>query len=217
MTPDIEAVIFDCDGTLVDSEPPGFAGILAAAREIGIEFASAQALLHLKGKRMRETLQTLEQAHGRPLPEGFESTLRRHMTEQFERHLKAMPGALALLQGLALPWCVASNGPREKMELTLSITGLLPWCAGRLISAYEVGSFKPDPGLFLHAARALGVAVSRCAVVEDSATGVEAALAAGMPVFVLRSPDPLPRALAARVTWLDTLSQLPPLLLQPRS
>lgn len=207
-----DAVIFDCDGTLVDSEPPGFAGILAAAREIGLEFASAQALLHLKGKRMRETLQALEQALGRPLPEGFEATLRRHMAEQFERHLTPMPGALELLQGLALPWCVASNGPRAKMELTLSICGLLPWCADRLVSAYEVGSFKPEPGLFLHAARTLGVAPGRCAVVEDSATGVEAGLAAGMPVFVLRSPDPLPESLAGRVTWIDALSQLTSLL-----
>ena len=88
-----DAVIFDCDGTLVDSEPPGFAGILAAAREIGLEFASAQALLHLKGKRMRETLQALEQALGRPLPEGFEATLRRHMADQFERHLKPIKHA----------------------------------------------------------------------------------------------------------------------------
>jgi HAD superfamily hydrolase (TIGR01509 family) len=109
---------------------------------------------------------------------------------------------------LRVPFCVASNGPRSKTELTLEITGLLPLFAGRVYSAYEVGAWKPDPGLFLHAANAMGAAPQRCAVVEDSEPGVLAGLAADMQVYVLRSAQPLPPALAARVQLLDSLLEL---------
>ena len=83
---------------------------------------------------------------------------------------------------------VATNGPREKAELTLGLTGLLPHVGDRLFCAYEVGYWKPDPRLFLHAAQALGVPAATCAVVEDSRAGVEAGLAAGMRVFSLCAP-----------------------------
>ncbi len=82
-----------------------------------------------------------------------------------------------------MPFCVASSGPREKIELSLRVTGLLPHFVGRIFSAYEIGSWKPDPGLFLHAARSMGVEPNVCAIVEDSIPGVQAGLAARMPVF----------------------------------
>lgn len=208
---DFDAVIFDCDGTLVDSEPPGFAGIVSAARTVGVHFASEHELLDLKGRAMADTLRTIEQRRGSPLPPDFEATVREHMADAFRAGLQAMPGARELLErldALTLPYCIASNGPRDKMALTLSLTGLLPLLHDRLFSAHEVGSFKPDPGLFLHAAAAMGVAPGRCAVVEDSAPGAIAGLAAGMAVWVLRSPEPLPADLLARVRVIDSLSEL---------
>jgi len=205
---DFDAVIFDCDGTLVDSEPPGFAGIVSAARTVGVHFASEHELIDLKGRSMAETLRTIEARRGSALPEDFEATVRAHMAAAFREGLQPMPGARELLERLTVPYCIASNGPRDKMELTLSLTGLLPLLHDRLFSAHEVGFFKPDPGLFLYAAAAMGVPPQRCALVEDSAPGVEAGLAAGIPVWVLRSPQPLPDRLAARVRFIDRLAEL---------
>lgn len=208
---DFDAVIFDCDGTLVDSEPPGFAGIISAARTVGVQFADEHDIIHLKGSSMAETLRTVEERRGRALPADFEKTVRAHMAAAFREGLQPMPGARELLERLAqlgVPYCIASNGPREKMELTLTLTELLPLLHDRLYSAHEVGSFKPEPGLFLHAAQAMGVAPARCALVEDSAPGVVAGLAAGMPVWVLKSPQALPAELHARVRHLDRLLDL---------
>jgi HAD superfamily hydrolase (TIGR01509 family) len=94
-----------------------------------------------------------------------------------------------VLQGLHLPFCVASSGPREKIELSLRATGLLPYFRGRIFSAYELGSWKPEPDLFLHAAKVMAVAPARCAVVEDSVKGVRAGIAAGMAVFGYAHPE----------------------------
>jgi HAD superfamily hydrolase (TIGR01509 family) len=204
----IDAVIFDCDGTLVDSEPLAFEAIAAEAGSIGLALTAEKDRDLFNGQSMAGCLQAIEQRFGTRLPPGFEARMRRRMAALFRERLQPMPGALQLLQRLGVPCCVASNGPLEKIELTLQITGLLPFFGGRIFSAVEVGSFKPEPGLFLHAARALGAVPARCAVVEDSVAGVRAGLAAGMLVHALRSPQPLPPHLAARVRMLESLDEL---------
>ena len=205
----IGAVIFDCDGTLVDSEPIALAAWAQEARTLDppVLFDDDE-LQVLKGQGISFTLSFLARHFGRPLPPDFELRARERMAQAFRERLQPIPGALALLQSLKLPYCVASNGPRQKMELTLGVTGLLPWLDGRIFSAYEVGSFKPDPGLFLHAARELGVVPQRCAVVEDSPAGIEAGLAAGMTVYALPAAAPLPPEWAARVLLIDGLEVL---------
>lgn len=107
-------------------------------------------------------------------------------------------GAAALLETLSLYFCVASNAPWAEMELSLGLTGLRHHFGDRVFSAYDVGAWKPDPGLFLHAAAARGVAPSHCPVVEDSEGGVTAGVAAGMRV-VAPLPDGVPEGLP---TWL---------------
>lgn len=214
------AVIFDCDGTLVDSEPIALAALADEARAIdpGV-LIDAGELLALKGCSMATSLAFIGRHLGRAMPADFEARARARMAQAFRKGLQPLPGALQLLQtlqSLALPYCVASNGPRHKMDLTLAVTGLLPLLDGRIFSAYEVGIFKPDPGLFLHAARALGVEPARCAVVEDSRAGIEAGVAAGMTVYALPEAPPLPRDLAARVRPLDGLDALLHELARPR-
>ena len=150
-----------------------------------------------------------------PVP-GFEAALtaqaRQHSEVRFRQGLEPLPGALALLQSLQIPFCVATNGPREKVELTLGLTGLRPLLGDRIYCAYEVGYFKPDPGLFLYAAQSLGVAPAHCAVVEDSLPGVRAGLAAGMQVFSLHPRAGMDAEAAARVTFIADLTALGPLL-----
>ncbi len=140
--------------------------------------------------------------------EKFIRRYRAAITEHFKKHLQAMPGAFELLTRLSIPFGVATNGPREKVLLTLEVTGLLPLVGDRIFSAYEYGRFKPDPELFLIAAKALGQEPRHCAVVEDSIPGVIAGVAAGMPVGALLGRDGMPDQGADRVHCIDSLADL---------
>jgi HAD superfamily hydrolase (TIGR01509 family) len=204
----IDAVIFDADGTLVDSEELGLEVLAEHARAVGVPLGGSEEIAALRGKSMASNLELFAERLGRALPEDFEHQARARMAEVFQRHLLPMPGAREVVERLAVPCCVATNGPRHKVELTLRITGLLDLFGGRIFSAYEIGSYKPEPGLFLAAAAAMGAAPQRCAVVEDSEPGMLAGLAAGMRVFAVRCERPLPPELAARVEWLERLEDL---------
>ena len=214
----IQAVIFDADGTLVDSEEPAMDVLHALAVAYGVQVTRAEAHQRFRGARMADCIGWIT-AQLPAQVQGFEAALTAQVREQseirFRQDLQPLPGALALLQSLQslqLPFCVATNGPREKVELTLGLTGLRPLLGERIFCAYEVGHFKPDPGLFLHAARALGVAPAHCAVVEDSLPGVLAGLAAGMQVFSLHPREGMAVDVAERLTFIADLGALGPLL-----
>ena len=146
-------------------------------------------------------------------PDDFETAFTRRyrqtITQRFRENLSPMPGAVELLSTLKIPFGVATNGPREKVELTLDLTGLLPFVGDRIFSAYDQGHFKPDPALFLLAAKHLGEEPRHCAVVEDSIPGLVAGVAAGMQVFSLHERSGVPGDLAERVEFIGTLSDLP--------
>lgn len=212
---EIRGVIFDADGTLVDSEAPGLDVLHETARSLGVTWSRESVHERFRGVRMGDCVAILAAAAGLS-DAAFEADclrqVREAMAARFRQGLDAMPGAGELLQGLHLPFCVATNGPREKVELTLSLTGLRPWFGERVYCAYEVGSFKPDPGLFLHAARAMGIAPGACVVVEDSLTGVAAGVAAGMTVYTLLASEDIPVPWRGQVTAIAGLSDLAPLL-----
>jgi HAD superfamily hydrolase (TIGR01509 family) len=186
-----DAVIFDCDGTLVDSERIGNEVLVECARASGIDLTVEEAIVRFRGVQMAECVAHLETLRGGPLPSTFVFDLRERMREAFVSRLRPMDGAAELVASLVVPYCVASSGPREKTELSLSVTGLLARFEGKVFSSYEVKQWKPNPGLFLHAAEVMGVAPQRCAVVEDSMPGVRAGLAAGMAVFALSPGEPI--------------------------
>jgi HAD superfamily hydrolase (TIGR01509 family) len=157
---------------------------------------------------MADCVADMERRLGRKLPDSFVPELRARTAEIFRERLQAMEGAAEMLAALRVPCCVASSGPREKIELSLRLTGLLPRFEGRIFSAYEVGHWKPDPRLLLHAAQAMGAAPERCAVVEDSLPGIRAGLAAGMTTFAFRWRGALPEGAIA----LARLQDLPGLI-----
>lgn len=210
--PPIQAFIFDSDGTLVDSEVPSMDVIYEQALSQGVRFTREEAHRVFRGLRMAEVIAWVS-ARMPQVPDDFAEvfarTVRSAQAERFHRGLGTIRGARELLGQLTVPFCVATNGPREKVELTLGLTGLLPCFGDRIFSAYEVGSFKPDPGLFLHAARVLGVAPQHCAVVEDSEPGIRAGLAAGMRVFSLFPADQLAPELQAQVVSIRDLTEIP--------
>jgi HAD superfamily hydrolase (TIGR01509 family) len=176
-------VIFDCDGVLIDSEVI-FGRVLgecliAADFPITMEEAMVLGL----GKNRVTLTAEVEGRFGRSLPEGFFETMRAGVDVAFERELAPIPGVEELLDALPMARCVASNSHLARVRHALSVTRLLPLFEPHVFSASQVLRGKPAPDLFLYAARQLGVAPEDCIVVEDSTTGVEAAIAAGMPVL----------------------------------
>lgn len=179
----IEAILFDCDGVLVESESITLSVLAEMAAELQAAYPADFDFDQLYGVEMPLVLRGLAEKIEGGLPEGFEADLRQRVFQRFQTELKPIPGIIDLLGRLSLPYCVVSNGPRSKMEVSLSVTGLMPYFTGRIISAYDDGCFKPDPKIYLRAAQHLQVDPHKCAVVEDSLPGVEAGLAAGMRVY----------------------------------
>ncbi|MDP1597750.1 HAD family hydrolase [Phenylobacterium sp.] len=179
----IDLVIFDADGVLVDSEEIALAVLAQAARQAGAQIELPEALALFRGLKIADCVTQIENRSGRPVGDGFIDDVRHATALAFEADLRAVEGVHEALAAISIPVCVASNGPMSKLSQTLSLTGLQGRFEGRVFSAYEVGSWKPDPGLFLHAARTLGADPSRCVVIEDSVTGVSAAKAAEMRVL----------------------------------
>lgn len=209
-------VIFDCDGTLVDSEAITFTVWVEAAAEHGVPFSLEEALQKFKGGTRADCMAELERRLGRALPDDFGDNIQRRKIESLKQSLKPIPGAVDLVRAVRTAKCVASNGLRAEVELSLSLTGLLPHFVDRIFSAHEVGAWKPDPGLFLHAARTMGVAPESCVVVEDSVPGVRAGLAAGMTVVAFQ-PHGRESGLPKGVRAVESLGELQGLLAGPEA
>jgi HAD superfamily hydrolase (TIGR01509 family) len=208
----LDLVIFDCDGVLVDSERIANTEFARMLAQLGLNFTLEQMFERFVGRSMATCLQQVQELLGRAPPPDFESRLRACTEQALRRDLTAVRGVREALAAIALPYCVASSGDHAKMRLTLGITGLLPLFEGRLYSVTEVARGKPAPDVFLHAARCMGAQPARTAVVEDSVTGVQAAVAAGMRVFGYAAPgDPGGLARAGAIVFSD-MAELPGLL-----
>lgn len=205
-------MIFDCDGTLVDSELLSNVALSSALLEIGVDETGERLLQRYRGGRMALMLADLEARHGLTLPEGFEADYRARVAALFERELRAVDGVKAVVEALTVLYCVASSGPRHKIELSLRVTGLWELFEGRIFSAYEVGSWKPEPDLFLHAAAQLGRAAAHCAVVEDSLLGAQAAASAGMRCCLYDPDGALPGGDVFGAQLFRSMTELPALL-----
>lgn len=179
----LDLVIFDCDGVLVDSEIITSRTIAECVGALGLPWETEDVAMRFRGGKMKDVMAAAEAELGKPLGDDFVPRFRARLYERLASEVEAIPGIEAALDGveaLGLPYCVASNGPREKMHATLGATGLLPRFDGRIYTAYDLGVFKPNPDLFLHAAAAFGAPPERTVVVEDTENGLEAVYAARM-------------------------------------
>jgi HAD superfamily hydrolase (TIGR01509 family) len=208
--PPFDALIFDADGTLVDTESTTIDALYDLSLAHGLQMPREEAYRVFRGQRMADCIAQVQSRINSPLPEDFMGLIRQEMAKRFDQGVQTMPGALELARALSaqsrIPYCVATNGPRMKVTQTLSLSGLMAFFEGRVFCAYEVGSFKPEPALFLHAANAMRVSAPDCAVVEDSEPGVRAGLAAGMQVLYVGATEMLPSALLSCVTHVPHLS-----------
>jgi HAD superfamily hydrolase (TIGR01509 family) len=178
-----ELVIFDCDGVLVDSERIAIRVEAEFLGELGWPLTEAEIIERFMGHTSEYMDQAIEFQLGSRLPEDWKDLFQRRYQEAFAAELAPVDGVIEALDQITAPTCVASSGSHDKLRFTLGHTGLYERFEGRIFSGYEVANNKPAPDLFLHAAARMGANPARCAVIEDSRPGVEAARAAGMPAF----------------------------------
>lgn len=175
-----ELVIFDCDGVLIDSERLAVRLEAQIFTDMGWPMTESEAIERFVGHPDTVIQADVERHLGRTVD--WEAEFIPLYKDLFERELLLVDGVAEMLARISLPTCVASNSVRSSLEANLQLTGLFERFDGRIYCAEEVGRGKPAPDVFLHAARSMGVDPSRCVVVEDSAAGVAAALAANMAV-----------------------------------
>jgi HAD superfamily hydrolase (TIGR01509 family) len=178
-----ELVIFDCDGVLVDSERLAVRVESEYLTELGWPLTQAEIMERFTGRTDAYMDEAIEAQLGDRLPEGWKDQFHRRYREAFAAELVPVDGVLEALDRITVPTCVASSGSHDKLRFTLGHTGLYERFEGRIFSGYEVANGKPAPDLFLHAAARMGAEPARCAVVEDTRPGVQAARAAGMRAF----------------------------------
>jgi HAD superfamily hydrolase (TIGR01509 family) len=178
-----DLVIFDCDGVLVDSEVIAYRVFAECLNEAGVMLSIDEAMAFGVGKSARVLAAAVEKEFGRSLPENFVETFRARVMAAFTQELKAVEGIIELLAALKLKRCVASNSHIDWVRQALTTTGLLPYLEPHVYNSAMVERGKPAPDLFLFAAAQHGVRPEQCLVIEDSLSGVSAALAADMPVI----------------------------------
>ena len=189
-----EAVLFDCDGVLVDSEPITNGVLCQMLNEAGWALTPAQCMEWFIGKTVRSEAARIEAHTGQPLTDEWMAAFYARRNARLAAELQAIDGAVEAvrtaherLQGRI---ACASGADRFKVEMQLAQVGLAPYFAGRIFSGHEMPATKPAPDVYLAAAAALGVAPARCLVIEDTVTGVQAGVAAGATV-VGYSPSPI--------------------------
>ncbi len=208
-----QLIIFDCDGVLVDTEPLTNRVLAQCITDAGWAIDAAYSITHFKGRNLADILADVENHLGKRLPNLLDDYRQRMYCEIHEFGVPAVDGIHDLLDALdglgnkAPHRCIGTNAPLKKAKLTLGGSGLMDRFAHRdepgkktMFSAYEVGKWKPDPGLFLHAATAMGHKPASCTVVEDSTAGVIAAVAAGMRVIGLADLTPADELIKAGAT-----------------
>jgi len=179
MTPDL--IIFDCDGVLIDSEVLASRVVAEALGDLGFRYSAHDMETRFAGFTDKAIAEAVSAETGKAVPEDFPERVARRAIAVFETELQSISGIEAVLEGLALPKCVASNSQPDRLEYSLKVVGLRHHFPARgVFSAAFVKEAKPAPDLHLHAAQAFGAAPERSIVIEDSVTGVQAARAAGM-------------------------------------
>ncbi len=185
-----ELVIFDCDGTLVDSEPLTNGLIAVMMTEIGLPMTLDDSLRLFKGKSFTDITNYIDDNLDHALEFSFEESFRQRSQILFEAELKAIDGAEEFIQKVNCKKCVASNGPKRKMETTLSVTGLDKYfLPEEIFSAYDINVWKPEPDLFLYACRQMNVSPDKALIIEDTMSGAMAARNANIENFIFCAED----------------------------
>jgi len=175
-----KCLLFDCDGTLVDSERLCNQGLVIQFHKLGIALDADQLMMKYRGWELEKILDELSSECGVILPDDFIVEYRLAVAALFESDLQPIQGIKAALDNLPYPKAVVSNGPTHKVEQALMLCGLSEYFGSRIYSAYDIGVWKPDPTIYLFAAKEMGFEPKDCIVIDDGLVGVEAGYKAGI-------------------------------------
>ena len=216
----ISLVIFDCDGVLVDSEAISNRVLAEEITMAGLPVTCQEATAAFSGHRIVDTMAVIETRLGRTLPAHWLERFEERRADAFGREFKEIAGARSAVQTIiraGFSICLASQARIEKSLMTLKLVGLSEEFQGKIFSASMVDRGKPYPDLFLYAAEKMGHNPECCAVVEDTALGIEAAKAAGMRPFGYAAGHEAADSLRlAGAEVFGEMRRLPGLLLAPR-
>ncbi len=213
---ELPALIFDCDGVLVDSEPISNRVLCDQINALGLRMSLEEVMHRYIGMTLDGVFEDLEKRLGQPLPPNWSEELDEVADAVFEAELQPIPGiieALHRLRDIGHDMAMASNGRRIRFDESLRIVGLQDWFQGLRFSGTEVPRPKPAPDLFLTAADAMSRAPSDCIVIEDSLTGVRAARQAGMQVIHYAPEGPRAQAIGMGARTMQSMAQLPHVIL----
>ena len=214
--PKPQLVIFDCDGVLVDSESISNRVLAAMLTAQGLPTTLEHSRRDYQGLLLEDIVGIAEQRLGRLLPEDWHERFESERDTAFARELEPVAGAaqaVGRVRAAGVAACVASQGKPQKIRLSLELTRLRDLFAEQeLFSAYSVARGKPHPDLFLHAAATMGAEPAGCVVVEDTASGVTAAVSAGMRVIGYGADGDELALRRAGAEIMGSLQELPELL-----
>ncbi|MEM9732545.1 MAG: HAD family phosphatase [Pseudomonadota bacterium] len=198
----IELVIFDCDGTIMDTEMLAAEVETEALAEYGSKMTPMEFCTRFAGTSSEKVKEVMEEELGRALPDNHIKDVKAKMRERLWREAKTMPGAHEMLDMLDQPRCVCSNADMEKLKVELSRGELWDRFRPYVFSAHDLpnSARKPEPDIFLHAAKEFDANPRNCVVVEDSIAGVTAGKAAGMRVVGFTGGSHSHPALADQLT-----------------
>jgi HAD superfamily hydrolase (TIGR01509 family) len=193
LTGRFDAVLFDCDGVLVDSEGITNGVLREMLEELGWKLTPQECMRIFLGKAVKDERALIEAQTGRPLTEEWFVRFREQRNERLLAGVQPIPGAVEAVERISARFAgriaCCSGADRWKVEMQLQRCGMLPFFEGRIFSGHEMPRSKPAPDVYLAAMPPLGVVPQRCAVVEDTVTGVTAGVAAGCTVFGYSPPE----------------------------
>jgi HAD superfamily hydrolase (TIGR01509 family) len=182
-----DAVLFDCDGVLVDSEAITCGVLRDLFEELGWRMSLQECMDHFVGHAVRSRQDLIEAHTGQPFREEWLQTFYARRNARLEQEVQAIAHVRDALSHLHARFqgqiACASGADRHKVELMLRRVDLMHFFEGRIFSGHETPRSKPFPDVYLAAAAHLGVAPSRCLVIEDTPVGVTAGVAAGSTVW----------------------------------
>ena len=191
----IDLVIFDCDGVLIDSEIISARMLVAELAGFGVNIDLDYVAQHFLGRSYPTVMKQIRAEFGLDLPPDFEDQYRARLMAAFAAGLTIMPHVRAVLEGIDMPFCIATSSSPMRAASSLGMVGLSHLTGSMLFTATMVERGKPAPDLFLLCAERHGVGPARCLVIEDSLNGIRAGKAAGMQVWRFTGGSHLPKPL----------------------
>lgn len=197
------AVLFDCDGVLIDSESIATRALHRSLLNLDMTITEDEVAERFTGHSFPTCVKMIEADLGGPIPDQFMADNARFFEQTMRAELVTMTGIESVLEQLTLPFAVVTNSRTDELAMKLSVAGLAHFFpSGRRFDSQAMGVAKPDPAIYRQAAAALGFAIEDCLVVEDSIPGLTAASHAGAHVWAYRphADDATMQSLAIRHT-----------------